>query len=172
MKKDIFAIPIFEEKINLKKIKTGIGEFAPTWESGVLTTFNSGLHVYDSTWNYLLTVIKPLLESLPDPIESIKFMGMWRNKYDPTSYQGYHIHPGSQWSFIIYEDVTSKTSFVNPIMPLVQNHMGDNSNVFPMDYRPNLEPGSMILFPSFLGHQVLPGNTGTTVSGNIVVEYQ
>ena len=172
MKKEIFSIPVFEDKINLKKIKTGVGEFAPTWESRVLTTFNTGLHVYDSTWTYLLTVIKPLLESLPDPVKSIEFMGMWRNKYDPRSYQGYHIHPHAQWSFIIYEDVTSKTAFINPIMPLVQNHMGDNSRVFPMDYRPNLEPGSMIMFPSFLGHEVLPGNTGTTLSGNIVVEYQ
>ena len=79
MKKEIFAIPVFQEKINLKKIKTGVCDFKPTWESGVLTTFNTGLHVYDSTWTYLLTVIKPLLESLSDPVKSIEFMGMWRN---------------------------------------------------------------------------------------------
>ena len=125
MKKGIFAIPVFEEKINLKKIKTGVGEFSPTWESGVRTTFNNGLKVYDSTWTYLLTVVRPLLESLPDTPKSIEFMGMWRNKYDPRSYQGYHIHPNAQWSYIIYETVTSKTACVHPIMPLIQNHFGD-----------------------------------------------
>ena len=171
MRKDLFAIPVFETKIKLNKIKTIGGEFQPTWESGVLTTFNSGLTVRNSTWEYLKKVIQPFLDDLGDPYRDITFTGMWRNKYDPRSYQGYHIHPKSQWSFIIYEDVPSRTAFMNPSFALIQNQMSDHCRTFPLDYRPNLEPGSMIVFPSFIGHEVLPGNDGTTLSGNILVSY-
>ena len=127
--------------------------------------------MYDSTWRYLHRIIDPFLESLGDPYTSISFSNMWRNKYDPRSYQGYHIHPKVQWSYIIYETVPSKTSFINPCITLVQNQWTDHSKVCPMDYRPDLKPGSMIVFPSFVAHQVLAGNDGTTLSGNISVAY-
>jgi len=169
--KHIFSIPILETEIDLKKIKVSDAEFHPTWESNVLTTVKSGIKVYDSTWNYLYKIIDPFLKSLGDEYSQIRFTGMWRNKYDPKSYQGYHIHPNCQWSFIIYETVSSKTSFLHPYMALIQNQWMDHSKVCSMDYRPNLKPGSMIVFPSFVAHQVLPGNDGTTLSGNILVSY-
>lgn len=169
--KHIFSIPILETEIDLSKIKVSDAEFEPTWESGVLTTVKSGIKVYESTWKYLYKIINPFLESLGDPYTEISFGNMWRNKYDRRSYQGYHIHPNCQWSYIIYETVSSKTSFINPCMGLIQNHWTDHSKVCPMDYRPNLKAGSMIVFPSFVAHQVLPGNDGTTLSGNILVSY-
>ena len=169
--KYIFSIPILETEIDLKKIKVSDAEFLPTWESGVLTTYRTGLKVSTSTWNYLYKIINPFLDSLGDPYKEIIFGGMWRNKYDPRSYQSQHIHPTCQWSFIIYETVSSKTAFIHPYIHLVQNQWTDHSKVCPLDYRPKLNPGSMIVFPSFLTHEVLTGNDGTTLAGNIEVSY-
>mgnify|MGYP003325589289 CR=1 FL=1 len=168
---EIFSIPFFELKVDLDRILIPESKFEPSWESGVPTTHLTQKPIPRSTLEYLTEVVSKPLDTIKDKFLAMRFTQIWRNKYDEHTYQGYHIHPNAQWSFIIYEDVTSKTAFIHPIMPLIQNHFGDNSKVFPMDYRPNLEPGSMILFPSFLGHEVLPGNTGTTLSGNIVVEY-
>ena len=43
MKKEIFAIPIFEDKVDLDKIKLPEVEVEPTWDSGVPTTFSKKL---------------------------------------------------------------------------------------------------------------------------------
>jgi hypothetical protein len=169
--KYIFSIPILETEIDLKKIKVSDAEFQPTWECGILTTFRSGLKVSSSTWRYLHKIINPFLDSLGDPYREITFTGLWRNKYDPKSFQGSHIHPKCQWSFIIYETVPSKTAFLNPYLALLQNQWTDHSKACPLDYRPRLQPGSMIVFPSFITHEVLPGNDGTTLAGNIEVDY-
>ena len=36
MRKDLFAIPVFETQIKLNKIKTIGGEFQPTWELSLI----------------------------------------------------------------------------------------------------------------------------------------
>jgi hypothetical protein len=41
----------------------------------------------------------------------------------------------------------------------------------PLYYEPELSAGNMIIFPSYIGHQVRPGNTGVTISGNIGVTF-
>ena len=39
MKKEIFAIPIFEDKVDLEKIKIPEMVTEPTWDAGVPSTF-------------------------------------------------------------------------------------------------------------------------------------
>lgn len=39
MKKEIFAIPIFEDKVDLKKIEIPEMVTEPTWDAGVPSTF-------------------------------------------------------------------------------------------------------------------------------------
>ena len=76
---------------------------------------------------------------------------IWRNVYTEENYQDPHIHPHCQWSFIIYETVDeSKTIFFNPAFKEIQNQI-NHSGIpeFPIDYRPKLKSGSIIIFPSF-----------------------
>jgi|TARA_B100001996_G_scaffold262628_1_gene204762 hypothetical protein len=172
MKKHIFSVPIFELKVDLDKIKISEGKYAPTWESGIPTTYESRPHIPKDTYKYLHSVIAPCLNELRDPWSKLKFAQIWRNKYSSTDYQGYHIHPKSQWSFIIYETVeNSMTMLMNPAGHLIQNHAPrGNSMDMPLYYKPKLSKGDMILFPSWVGHQVQPGNVGTTIAGNIDIE--
>ena len=171
MRKNLFAIPIFEERIDLERIILYEEEFHPTFESGLLTTIKKQ-RVKPTTTDYIIEVFRPCLESLGDNFSNIRMDIIWSNKYSPTDYQGYHIHPRTQWSFIIYETIEeSKTVFYNPSMIQIQNQIHDTSKAMPMYYEPNLGSGHIIFFPSFLGHQVRPGNTGKTIAGNMFVTY-
>ena len=37
----------------------------------------------------------------------------------------------------------------------------------PIIYMPKLKRGQMIMFPSWVAHQVIAGNKGITISGNV-----
>ena len=43
---------------------------------------------------------------------------------------------------------------------------------FALDYKPNLDTGSIIIFPSFLMHMVAHGGEGSTISGNVYLDYR
>ena len=99
---------------------------------------------------------------------------LWRNVYTETDYQELHIHPHCQWSFIIYESVeVSKTVLHNPSFKDIQNHMSHSGIPdFLLDYKPQLESGSIMIFPSFIMHSVLHGSKGTTIAGNVKLSYK
>jgi len=169
MKKSIFEIPIFEIEVDLNRINIPDAPYKKTWESGVQSTFSSGLNAPKETLLYLTEKISECFEQLKDPIEGIQFCGIWRNKYNLDDFQDYHIHSVTNWSFVIYETVkVSRTQFLNPNMTGILNQCHHNdSKDFPVMYKPKLKTGDMILFPSWLPHQVTSGNVGTTISGNI-----
>ena len=172
MRKDIFVTPIYETKVDLDKIDIPESDFSPTWESGVLTTYADQACPSEETFQYLSGFVREYLDSLGGRWSRLHFLDVWRNKYDPKMYQGYHIHPESQLSYIIYESVESKTVFLNPSMTLIQNQIGRTGvPSMPLYYEPELSAGNMIIFPSYIGHQVRPGNTGVTISGNIGVTF-
>ena len=64
-----------------------------------------------------------------------RFGHIWKNVYQKHDYQDAHIHPHSQWSFVIYVDVTSRTSFFNPSIHNIQNHFGCTLPQFALDYK-------------------------------------
>jgi len=171
MKKEIFAIPIFEDTVDLDKINLPDVDTEPTWDSGVPSSFSTKLEVPEETYNHLSEIINKNLYEADLLGANAKFGHVWYNRYDKHHYQDAHLHPRCQWSFIIYVDIRPKTSFLNPSMGLIQNQMGNNLEAFPLDYKPDLEPGSIIIFPSFLMHMVNSGNEGTTISGNIYMDY-
>lgn len=172
MEKQIFPITIFECEVDIDKLGIPLdGETLPTWDSGVPTSFSRQLDVKDETWEYLSGVINNELYNGQLMGHNPKFGHMWYNKYEIHHYQDPHIHPNCQWSFIIYVDLNSKTSFLNPSMMNIQNQLGNNLEKFPLDYKPELGPGNMIIFPSFMMHLVNAGNVGHTISGNIYMEY-
>lgn len=174
--KQIFGIPIFEDKVDLNIFQIPdepAEDLQPTWDSQVQTTFNTKLELPQPVWEHIGEIVG-------NNLGPVGLMGLephighvWRNRYREHDYQDPHIHPNSQWSFIVYETVeNSRTSFFNPSMGLIQNQLGNCSGAFPLDYKPQLKKGDIIIFPSFLMHSVNSGQVGTTISGNIYMNYQ
>ena len=174
MKIEIFGIPIFEDEVDLEKIVLPDAELENTWDSGTPTTFGTQKvdDVPEETGKYLSEVVERNLYYGECMGANPRFGHIWKNVYSKHDYQDVHIHPNCQWSFVIYVDTYSKTSFLNPSMKDIQNQIGNQVVQFPLDYKPNLGPGSIIIFPSFLFHMVNSGVEGTTLSGNIYMDYQ
>ena len=173
MRKDIFAIPVFIDKIDLEIFKLPEGEMQPTWDSQTLTTFHSGgqLDLPEESMAHLCEVITRNLSEGNVFGANPRIGYIWRNKYTENDYQDVHIHPNCQWSFIIYETMKSQTSFLNPSIKDIQNQIGNGVAEFPLDFKPDLGPGDIIIFPSFLFHSVNRGAGGTSISGNIYMDY-
>ena len=57
MKKEIFAIPIFEDKVDLKKIEIPEMVTEPTWDAGVPSTFAKKLTIKNDAYDHLSYVI-------------------------------------------------------------------------------------------------------------------
>lgn len=171
MKYDIFSIPIFIDTVDLNRIQISDEELTPTWLSDTPSTMGKTHTVSDDTFQHIIEIFNRNLKDMVGP--NPRFGPIWRNKYSKTDWQETHIHPHASWSFIIYESVaTSKTVFVNPSYKDIQNQLTNLLPEFPLDFRPQLTTGDIIIFPSFLEHFVLPGNEGTTVSGNIYMDYR
>jgi len=168
MRKDIFAVPIFELEVDLNFINIP-GDYKPTWESGVNSTYGRKTKIPKETIKYLREKVISCLRQLKDPVDYIDIVDLWKNKYDVNDYQGYHSHAQTTWSFIINQSVEeTKTQFFNPYLKDIQNQTPlHTSEDMPTIYMPRLKPGQMIMFPSWVAHQVLAGNTGITISGNV-----
>jgi hypothetical protein len=172
MRQDIFSLPVFIDQVDLTKIDIGEHEPDKIWLSETPSTLGKHNDIPVETLEYLAEVIGRNLQEHnllgPNP----KFGQIWRNYYEENDWQDIHIHPHSAWSFIIYEDVIeSKTVFMNPVYKDIQNHLGTNVEGFPLDFRPELKTGDILIFPSFLEHFVRSGNAGTTISGNVYMDY-
>ena len=169
MRIDQFTIPFFIDKVDLDKIKVSDEPTDSIWLSKVPTSFLHEHKIEDETIEHLIEIItRNLGQDLVGP--NPRFGKIWRNKYSEHDWQDIHIHPNCQWSFIIYESVnSSKTVFLNPSFKDVQNQLGMTVPGFPLDFRPELKKGDIIIFPSFIEHFVMPGNIGSTISGNIYI---
>lgn len=170
MRQDIFSIPVFIDQVDLAKIKISDEPTEKMWLSETPSTMGKQHNIDPETIEHLIEIFSrnlgPLIGQNP------RFGYIWRNKYTKTDWQDIHIHPHCQWSFIIYETVeTSKTVFMNPSYKDIQNHLSGNLPGFPLDFRPNLNKGDILIFPSFLEHFVMPGNEGSTISGNLYMDY-
>ena len=166
---DIFAVPTFHLEVDLKYINIPDEGYGPTWESGVNSTYGRNLKIPKETIKYLREKIISCLKQLQDPVDYIDIVDLWKNYYLITDFQGYHTHSNTMWSFIINHSVEeTKTQFFNPYIADIQNQTPMHaSKDMPTTYMPKLKRGQMILFPSWVAHQVLAGNTGITISGNV-----
>ena len=171
MKVNLFSIPIFIDTVDLEKIEISKADYQPTFLSGVKSNYSHQPQVHPNTYDYLASIIDKNLSQTGN-YKNPSIMNVWRNLYNNTDTQEVHIHANSQWSFIIYETVEkSRTVFLNPAWKLVEALYGDNVKEFPVSWRPKVDPGTIIIFPSMLEHYVLAGNSGTTIAGNIHLEY-
>jgi len=171
MRVDLFAIPIFIDQVDLTKIEITQTSFDPTWHSNTPSNYLHQPNIHPDTFDYLSSIIDKHLQSTGN-YKNPTISAMWRNNYTITDTQEVHIHAKSQWSFIIYETVAeSKTVFLNPAWKSIDSQIGPDVNSLPMSWKPEVKAGTMIIFPSFLEHFVLAGNVGTTIAGNVSLEY-
>lgn len=172
MKVDLFSTPVFIDKVDLSRIELTETKYEPTFLSDVKSNYLFQPHLHPDSYDYLSQVIEQNLRTTGAYIEPI-ISGVWRNLYTETDTQEVHIHANSQWSFIIYETVKySRTVFLNPAWKQIETTMGYNSiKYFQATWRPKLEPGSILIFPSYLEHYVLAGNIGITIAGNVNLKY-
>ena len=167
MKYNLFHVPFFIDQVDLEKIEIGDAPYEKIWLSETNSTLGQKHEIPDYTFEYLIEVIGRNLG------QDLRFGEIWRNKYEKDDWQDIHIHPRSSWSFVIYESVeTGKTVFMSPIFKDVQNQFGNSVPEFPLDFRPECKQGDIVIFPSFVEHFVMPGNTGTTISGNIYMDFE
>ena len=171
MKKEIFAIPIFEDKVDLKKIEIPEMVTEPTWDAGVPSTFAKKLPLKNEAYEHLSDVINRNLYDGNLLGMNPKFGHIWYNRYDKHHYQDAHLHPNCQWSFIIYVSVTEgRTVFMNPSRGLIMNQWAMYGNVIPMDFVPQVPDGHILIFPSWIEHFAMSGNEGETIAGNVYLK--
>ena len=171
MKTEIFSIPVFFDTVDLSKIVMSDTDYKPTWLSGVKSNYWAGAQLEPNSYDYLAEIIDRNLKETGN-YHTADIKGIWRNSYETHDTQEVHIHANSQWSFIIYETVEkSRTVFLNPAWKSIESQFGDMCSVFPVNWRPKVDPGTIIIFPSFLEHYVVAGNKGSTIAGNVHLEY-
>ena len=165
---DLFSVPFFIDEVDLEKIQLIDEEQRPTFRSGLKTSIRCNRQISSDTIAYLSEVVARNIDTLGIRYGSAVIGELWRNTYTKSDFQDPHIHPFSQWSFIIYETVSqSKTVFLNPYRFRVQTQMSMYDDYFREDWVPQLKPGQIIIFPSFIEHYVLTGNEGSTIAGNV-----
>ena len=89
-------------------------------------------------------------------------MALWANVNRAGQYNNTHIHPGATWSGVYYADTGSPVpeqphsgdiTFLSPILPQTYSFF---TKALPSQYTIKPEAGRMVLFPSYLQHQVHP----------------
>lgn len=170
MKTNIFPIPIFKSKIDLKKVKLINKGFERTFISNNLTSHNYRNTLDKDSEIYLLSTIAKLLEEQFTKKFSIKLLSIWENVYKKEDYQEPHMHSHSSFSFIIYKDIKKvNTLFMHPCRYLLESFY--KFELFYKYYSPECKKGDLILFPSFLEHMVKKHSNSKTIAGNIWFEY-
>jgi hypothetical protein len=171
MKVELFPIPVFFDQVDLTRIKMTDTAYEPTFFSDVKSNYLHQPQLEPTSYDYLAEIIERNLKETGQYIDP-QITAIWRNVYNETNMQEVHIHADAQWSFIIYETVEhSRTVFLNPAWKMIEVQIGYFAPTFPPNWRPKVGPGTMILFPSFLEHYVLAGNTGSTIAGNVNLKY-
>jgi uncharacterized protein (TIGR02466 family) len=93
----------------------------------------------------------------------------WANVSRNGAFNGVHTHPGSTWSAVYYVDAGAPTSPHHSQLQLLAPDQGRQntflSPLLPDTFCINPSVGLVVLFPSYVGHAVLPHQgTGTRIS--------
>tara|TARA_R110000822_G_C15232506_1_gene485473 strand:+ start:63 stop:605 length:543 start_codon:yes stop_codon:yes gene_type:complete len=172
---NLFEIPIYIGKINLKKIKLKNSKLEKTWVSDISSSYKKNLNediqniIDKNSLSYLLNLIVKLFEEKQQEEFKIVLINIWENIYKNKDFQEPHIHIRSDFSFIIYKKVEEKggkTLFFNPSRNFIEP-FPNISYLYAKTFQPFCKEGQIILFPSFLEHMVLKTSNQHTISGNL-----
>jgi hypothetical protein len=168
---NLFEIPIFIGNIKSKEIKLKNQFFKSNWLSETKSSYDinetSIEKIEDESASYLLkTIVKLLEEKINYPFR-ITLQSVWENEYGKDDYQEPHIHPNSDFSFIIYKQgEEGKTVFFNPSRNFIEP-FANIKNMFQKTFMPKCKEDQIVIFPSFLEHMVLKCSNIKTISGNL-----
>lgn len=128
---------------------------------------------FSSLKTYILKKSKEFLIELGHDFEDLQISNSWGNVNPKDTSIKEHFHSNSYISGVFYLTTGSEISFFNPLTHL-WSFLPKKSTVNP-DYRKgdlfihSPKPLQLILFPSFLKHQVFPSyNTRISIAFNII----
>ena len=166
MKLELFSVPVFIGNVDLKRIKLD-AEMGEAFLSKTPSSFYNKNILNPESGKYLISVIAELLKEKYQYF-TINLNGVWRNKYLNNDFQEPHIHVGSQFSFILYEEVnTPHTIFYNPAKYLISATLGPSDAYVLQQFKPQVTKGQIIVFPSYVEHMVNKNSDQVTISGNL-----
>ncbi len=145
------------------------------WQSTDITLAeHSEFHVID---DILCEKIDEFAESIGSDL-FFRLDNIWININERGDYNGRHVHPVSSFSGTIYiqtDDNTGKIRFYNDYwMPKHYPVKLDNTNLFCQHVNYTPRDGMIIIFPSWVPHEVLPSESDMTrisMSFNIRQKY-
>jgi len=155
------------------------------WNCTMTSSFGSDTNDEDFSWqmfnNYISDNLREMTMQLGGkPTVNIKMSEAWLNVYKQGDYQEIHTHCGGDncafsCAYFVQYDPEKDGKFVF-YDPSQDTHQGYFSRHFPCTntWFPDVNEGDIIIFPSYLHHQVSPhkNNTGTariTVSANFTI---
>ena len=172
MKIDLFSVPIFINNIDVSKIELKFSSLEKTWVSETQSSYNTKNNLNEESLNYLLNVIYGTINEFIKQKFKLQLLSIWENHYLNNDFQEIHIHPFSDFSFVIYKKIEeSKTIFLRPNWSNIQIFYENSilKNYFYTKYQPNLRQNQILIFPSFLEHMVPKISNSVTISGNLKI---
>lgn len=170
---DIFPTKIYVGNIDAQQIKIKENKISNKWNNVATShpTNNLDNTLEKESLDYLFKTITTLLDEVIHKPYRIKLINIWKNYYKNKDFQETHIHPKSNFSFIIYEKIKeSQTIFYAPNHFLIQS-IFDESTLYTQTFKPNLTKNQIIIFPSFLEHSVEQHNNSISIAGNFNFAY-
>ena len=173
MQINLFSIPIFINNIDSSKITLKYSKLQKTWDSETESSHNTQNYLSEESKNYLLNIIARTIEDFIKIKFKITLSSIWENHYLENDFQENHIHPDSDFSFVIYKKIKeSKTVFFSPSQNYIPLFYSNSflKNFFHTKFEPTLRQDQILIFPSFLEHMVKKISDSITISGNIKIE--
>ena len=187
-KTELFPITVFhggvEDNQRLKELvipfvektkNTRDNEIPEGWLTNDLTTsFNNGdvngvlLRDDNDIGRELQRQYARVLDQFFDEQFEVKLHGMWYNLYTNGEWQEAHTHLGGMGSPIHFAcihllsfdpDIHNPVTFLDPLVTTRAHSLEMKSNRYSEKYRPRVKEGDMLMFPSYLQHEVSPGGS-------------
>ncbi len=176
----MFSIPLIRYKIeNWEHNKKRILDALPPEElhkgynngrndQGMITDYHAQHDHKEELAPYIpvvVNIIKPYLKQFAPDIP-IHFTDIWYQKYYKHDYHMTHNHGGVGWSGIIYVELDADSHDSTYFFPPFGNPFDGANN----EYKPKVEEGDMLLFPSSILHESSINRTDkrrTIISYNI-----
>lgn len=170
---DLFSVPIHAQQLNLDNetmakyclslMEKNEGRYATNkggWQSEDLQGEHQPLN---ELFLSIENAINDFAYKLKFPKQKID--NIWININGHDDYNSEHRHPNSHFSGVYYIQANDKSgdiTFSNPNAPFIEAYWSSAVNVINNDTQLNLtwtmpsETGKLYVFPSWLGHRVLP----------------